>query len=302
MRHAILALATAAMLTGPAARADCPEDLSGDGHIDLVDLGILLAAWELDDGGDIDGDGDTDISDLGALLALFDLDCPTQPGDMVLIPAGAFAMGDHHDVGDDDELPVHDVYVDAFHIDIHETTNRQYAAWLNDAHPGEIQVIDGVVFGVADTANDYPYLDTHEADDTSRIHFDGATFTVTADKDDHPVVFVSWYGAAAYANGRSTQEGLQPSYDLATWSCDFSADGYRLPTEAEWEYAARGGAYTSYDLFPWGDTINGSHAITGSRAIPTRPARTHGHHPLVTTTAASRPPAPTWRTATACTT
>jgi predicted outer membrane repeat protein len=50
---------------------DCPGDLDGDDDTDMSDLGILLAAWELDDGGDLDGDGDTDISDLGILLADF---------------------------------------------------------------------------------------------------------------------------------------------------------------------------------------------------------------------------------------
>jgi thiol-disulfide isomerase/thioredoxin len=54
----------------------CPEDLNGDGVRNLSDLGILLASYELNDGGDIDGDGDTDLGDLGALLAVFDIDCP----------------------------------------------------------------------------------------------------------------------------------------------------------------------------------------------------------------------------------
>jgi hypothetical protein len=53
----------------------CPEDLDGDGDVDISDLGILLAAFEVNDGGDIDGDGDTDISDLGALLAAFEQPC-----------------------------------------------------------------------------------------------------------------------------------------------------------------------------------------------------------------------------------
>jgi murein tripeptide amidase MpaA len=55
---------------------DCVGDLNGDGVIDLSDLGILLAAYEVDDGGDLDGDGDTDLADLGALLAVYGQDCP----------------------------------------------------------------------------------------------------------------------------------------------------------------------------------------------------------------------------------
>ncbi len=59
--------------------------------------------------------------------------------------------------------------------------------------------------------------------------------------DNYPVYYVTWYDAVEYCNALSEQEGLTPCYDLSDWSCDFSANGYRLPTEAEWEYASRGG-------------------------------------------------------------
>jgi formylglycine-generating enzyme required for sulfatase activity len=62
----------------------------------------------------------------------------------------------------------------------------------------------------------------------------------------NPVEQVTWTAAVKFCNARSTQEGLTPCYDLKTWACDFSANGYRLPTEAEWEYACRAGATNSY--------------------------------------------------------
>jgi len=176
---------------------------------------------------------------------------------MVVIPSGEFEMGDHHGLGSEDpkhpndEVPVHIVRVDQFYMGITEVTNHQYCEYLNAAlSQGLIEVRNGLVYGVSGS---YVYCETREAVPYSRIGWDGKMFTILDNKGDHPMVGVMWYGAAAYCNWLSIQNGYNSCYDLLSWECDFSKNGFRLPTEAEWEYAARGGQYDPYYIFPWGD-------------------------------------------------
>jgi len=61
-----------------------------------------------------------------------------------------------------------------------------------------------------------------------------------------PVEQVSWYDAVKYCNRLSDAAGLDRCYDVSSWSCDYSKKGFRLPTEAEWEYACRAGTETKY--------------------------------------------------------
>lgn len=137
------------------------------------------------------------------------------PDGMVLIPAGEFEMGSHTEKSN--ERPVHTVYLDAFYMDIYEVTNAQYKVfvdanpqWQKDNIPEEYH--DGVYLRLWD-GNTYP-----------------------EGKANHPVIYVSWYAAMAYAE----------------WA------GKRLPTEAEWEKAARGGLVGK--PYPSGDTIDATRA------------------------------------------
>ncbi|MGW4382453.1 formylglycine-generating enzyme family protein [Kitasatospora sp. NPDC004531] len=185
---------------------------------------------------------------------------------MVLLPGGEFLMGsdDREGFPADGEGPVRPVRLDPFLIDTRAVTNEQFAAFVADTgHRTEAErlgwsyVFAGFLPAALRRASPRPertpwWCGVRGAA-WDRPEGEGSDL---ADRADHPVVHVSWNDAAAYAS----------------WA------GKRLPTEAEWEYAARGGLEQA--RYPWGDELDpdGAHRCNIWRGtFPTRNTATDGY-------------------------
>ena len=175
------------------------------------------------------------------------------PGKPVTVESGAFSMGSQS--GPEDEKPMHPVFVSAFLIERYPVTNRQFLDFVSD--PANAQWLPEFIYqryGIPYYLSDWDGL------------------LPPSGKWDHPVVNVSWFAAAAFCNWRSEKEGRSSVYnfiDDINVESDFSKNGWRLPTEAEWEKAALGGL--SNVVYPWEGPLSPTHANYGKHYRGTTP-------------------------------
>ncbi len=172
------------------------------------------------------------------------------PVELIKVPLGWFYMGSLS--GDYDERPVNYVLINwDYYMSKFEITNGQYAEMLNYAlAQNELTgdyLNDVTVMNLNGKQRELLDLDDNECG----ISFDGTKFYVETNEERKPVIELTWWGAAFYCNMLSRQQNVEELYDMELWKCDFDKTGYRLPTEAEWEYAAR---YNDNRKYPWGLT------------------------------------------------
>jgi formylglycine-generating enzyme required for sulfatase activity len=190
--------------------------------------------------------------------------------DMLLVPGGKFTMGDGRKtkgpLG-----PTHEAEVSPFYLGKHEVTQKEW-----------IEVYDWAL------QNGYDFS------------YDGLQMgsVPVSPGDNYPIVNATWYDMVKWCNARAEKEGLTPVYytsefrtevyrvdnlDLLDTFVDWDAAGYRLPTEAQWEYASRGGLEEK--LFPNGDTLddglaNYDNSVGTLSVVGSYPANGYGLHDM----------------------
>ncbi|MBN2326416.1 MAG: SUMF1/EgtB/PvdO family nonheme iron enzyme [Candidatus Omnitrophica bacterium] len=162
----------------------------------------------------------TVINQTGEDVIIVNLDLPETAKPLTLnrIRAGNYTMGSALDEKGrwPDEWPPHEVAITKdFYLGIYEVTQAQWESVMEDSLANE-------QFGAG---------------------------------ENYPLYYASWHHAARFCNRLSERENRQPVFDEATWTVNWEADGYRLPTEAEWEYACRAGTTTR---FSHGDALDSS--------------------------------------------
>jgi len=258
-------------------------DASGSSDLETPE-GQLVVRWDWENDGTYDTDWSTtktathqysaggiyviklQVSDQEGLTdslshAIF-LSPNTEFSEMVLVPAGSFIMGSNSN--SPDEQPAHEVILTQdFLLKKYEVTNQEYMETVQWAYD------EGLVTASSSTVEAYGQELLDLDDQHCEIVFNGGEFNLSEslssyaqnaypdgyDPGEHPVKEVTWYGAACYCDWLSIQMAIEPFYN-GSWNQTaehnpYEAEGYRLPTEAEWEYAAQ---YDNGRTYPWGET------------------------------------------------
>lgn len=194
--------------------------------------------------------------------------------EMVYVKGGTFTMGnpysDNAKKGDTDEKPTHRVTLNNFYIGKYEVTVKQYDEFLS-ANYTEFDR-----FGVKHYKKSQPDSTWWQGHPDAKAYWDAQLGSWWGYKDNYPMFYVTWFEAIAYCNWLSEKEGLDKVYSLdanGSVKTDISKNGYRLPTEAEWEYAARGGKDSKNYRFSGSNNFNDvawvddNTLLTGPRAV-----------------------------------
>jgi formylglycine-generating enzyme required for sulfatase activity len=169
--------------------------------------------------------------------------------DFVYVAPGTFMMGSPttEPLRSDNETQHQVTLTHGIHAQTTEVTNQQYmelAQWAyNNGH------VTATTSGLYDVLEGSTQILKTLGAGNYEITFSAGAFSCI--NPTHPVKYVTWYGSAAYCDWLSLQQGLPRAYSHITWECNsgnpYTAVGYRLPTEAEWEYACRAGTQTPFN-------------------------------------------------------
>jgi len=237
-------------LTGPDSFS---QSGNGDQTLSELTIGEYTLSWDSINGYITpSGDQQTLAADGTITFNGVYSEAPVPIPEYVLIPPSSVSMPATFTMGStfsSDETPHQVTLSGRFNMASTEVTNGRYVAALQWAYDQNPPLITATTLGVQDNL-DGSTADLVDLDvGYGKISFSGGVFSTS--NPDRPVVQVSWYGSVAYCDWLSLQEGLPRAYDHSDWSCNsgnpYSAAGYRLPTEAEWEFACRAGTTTRFN-------------------------------------------------------